>query len=699
MKLILQSESQECSLACLAMISNYHGLHHDLLSLRRRFSVSLKGANLSQLIKYSHDLNFSSRSLRLDLDEIKNLRCPCVLHWDMNHFVVLKKVVNNVLHLLDPAVGDRKITVDDASPHFTGVALELVPNADFVPAKLKPKIRLRDLVGRAVGFKRALINIFAISVAIEMVALLSPQVTQWVVDGALVSADYDLLLLAVLGGGLLLLIDFFLKMARGWMGLRLNQQLSLQWSSNLMRHLVNLPWPFFERRHLGDITSRFQSLSAIRQVFANGAVMIVLDGIVAIITFGMMLLYSHFLTIIVLVALALYMVLRVVFYQPLRNASEERIVLSSRENAYFLETLRAIVPLKLFNHSSIRLSNWQNMMADVQNRDVATQKMILIFASLNTLIFGLESMFLLYWGGVSVLEGSLSLGMLLAFIAYKSQFTSRASQLIDMGLQIKMLSLHAERLADIALETPEEEPTSETDLCRLEPKIEFRDVSYRYAEGEPWVLKNISFMIDAGDSVAIVGRSGSGKSTLFKLILGLLKPTEGEILIGGVSTRQLGARAVRDLIGAVMQEDQLMAGSLAENIACFDSESNQERIETAANIAHIHKTIINMPMGYQTLVAEMGSGLSGGQKQRVLLARALYKKPSILALDEATSHLDLHSEQHVVQALNIAKMTRITIAHRRETVAFAKRIIAMHKGAIVEDILIEEEQASLSNSD
>lgn len=267
-----------------------------------------------------------------------------------------------------------------------------------------------------------------------------------------------------------------------------------------------------------------------------------------------------------------------------------------------------------------------------------------------------------------------------------------------MGLEIKMLSLHAERLADIALEAPEEEPVAETDLYRLEPKIEFREVSYRYAEGEPWVLKNISFIIDAGDSVAIVGRSGSGKSTLFKLVLGLLKPTEGEILVGGISTRQLGAKAVRELIGAVMQEDQLMAGSLAENIACFDPEANQEHIEKAANIAHIHKTIINMPMGYQTLVAEMGGGLSGGQKQRILLARALYKNPSILALDEATSHLDLHSEQHVVKALNIAKMTRITIAHRRETVAFAKRIIAMHKGAIVEDIRIEDEQGLLKES-
>lgn len=381
------------------------------------------------------------------------------------------------------------------------------------------------------------------------------------------------------------------------------------------------------------------------------------------------------------------------FYQPLRNASEERIVLAARENSYFLETIRAVQPLKLFNAVPLRLATWQNMVADVRNRDVTTQKMLLAFASFNTLIFGLEGMSLLYIGGIAVLEHELSLGMLLAFIAYKGQFTARASKLIDLGIEIRMLSLHAERLADIALEPIEVEGALETDLERIEPRIELRDISFRYAEGEPWVIRNLSLTIDAGDSVALVGRSGCGKSTLFKLLLGLLTPTEGDILIGGVPIRQLGPEALRSLVGAVMQEDQLLAGSLAENIACFDPEASQERIEQAARQAHIHKAITCMPMGYQTLVAEMGSGLSGGQKQRVLMARALYKQPKVLALDEATSHLDLHSEQHVTQAMLLLPMTRLTIAHRRETVAMARRLVCLDKGTIIEDIRLDEERA------
>ncbi|WP_397378973.1 peptidase domain-containing ABC transporter [Pseudomonas sp.] len=694
MRVTLQAESQECGLACLVMVAAAHGLHLDLATLRRRFSISIKGTNLAQLMRYAQVLEFSCRALRLELDELRKLRTPCILHWNLNHFVVLEKVRGERLVILDPATGRKVITLDEVSRHFTGVALELTPNVTFRPAQEKPRLRLRDLTGRVLGLKRALGNIFVLALALEVVALLSPQVTQWVVDGALVSADHHLLLLAVLGGCLLMLIDFVLRMARGWMNLRLNQQLALQWSGNLFSHLLRLPFPYFEKRHLGDITARFQSLGAIRNVLTNGAITVVLDGLVTLITLGMMLLYSKALTGIVLVALALYGLLRLAFYQPLRNASEERIVLAAKENSYFLETIRAVLPLKLFNATPLRLATWQNLMADVQNRDVATQKMLLVFASFNTLIFGLEGMLLLYVGGMAVLEGALSLGMLLAFIAYKGQFTGRASKLIDLYIEIRMLSLHAERLADIALEPTEPQGGMETDLERIEPRIELKDVSFRYAEGEPWVLRNLSLSIEPGDAVAIVGCSGCGKSTLFKLMLGLLEPTEGEIRVGGIPIRQLGPEALRGLVGAVMQEDQLLAGSLAENIACFDPQACQVRVEDAARKAHIHKAIGRMPMGYQTLVAEMGSGLSGGQRQRVLLARALYKQPKILALDEATSNLDLHSEQHVVGAMHHLPMTRITIAHRRETIAFAKRLICLDKGSIVEDVRLDQQQAS-----
>ncbi|MEE1923775.1 peptidase domain-containing ABC transporter [Pseudomonas sp. 148P] len=685
MKVVLQSESQECGLACLVMIATHHGHHLSLLEARQRFSTSLKGVTVGQVAQYAQAIGFSYRALRVDLEELGQLKAPCILHWDMNHFVVFEGMKGKRVVILDPAVGRRILNLSDVSSHFTGVALELTKNASFKSARKAARISLRELLGRVIGLKRAITNILGLALALEVIALLSPQVTQWVVDGALVTGDSDLLLLAVMGGALLLLIDFFLRMARGWIGLRINQQLTLQWTTHLFGHLLRLPWPFFEKRHLGDITARFQSLNAIRQALTNGAITAILDGLVALVTLAMMLLYNPALTAVVLSALALYGGLRGGFYFPLRKASEERIVLSARENSYFLETLRAALPLKLFNSGAQRLSTWQNLLVDVQNRDLETQKIVLLFASLNTLIFGLEGMLLLYFGGHDVLSGDLTLGMLLAFLAYKSQFTSRCSKLIDLGVEIRMLSLHAERIADIALEAPEPEASHEYDVTHLPSSIELRGVSYKYADGEPWVIRNFSLSIAPGQSVAIVGRSGCGKSTLFKMILGLIAPTEGEILIGGVPVSQLGPGVVRDLVGAVMQEDQLMAGSLAENICCFDPTAELSQIEHSARLANIHKAISRMPMGYQTMVSEMGSGLSGGQRQRLMLARALFKKPHILALDEATSNLDLHSEQHVIEALKEMNMTRIIIAHRKETLSFVDRVVTIANGEIVAD--------------
>ncbi|MFN3987785.1 MAG: peptidase domain-containing ABC transporter [Rhodocyclaceae bacterium] len=687
LKTVLQGEGQECGLACLAMIADAFGRRCRLADLRRRFPPSMRGTTLLQLIKQAQQIGLSCRPLRLELDELGKLGTPCILHWNLNHFVVLERVSGRRVTVLDPAHGRRTLETAEVSRHFTGVALELSPGSTFRSADRPPRIRLRDLTGRIFGLKRALGTILALALALEFVGLLAPQVTQWIVDGALVSADYDLLLIAVLGGALLIVVDFIVRMARGWIALRLNQQLSIQWASNLFSHLMQLPWSFFEKRSLGDIAARFKSLDAIRATLTNGAITGLLDGLVTLITLGMMFLYSKALTAIVLVALMFYGLLRIVLYAPLRNASEERIVLAARENSFFLESIRSALPLKLYGAAPLRVATWRNMVADVQNRDVRTQKLMLGFASGNTLIFGLEGMLLLYVGGVAVLDHTLSLGMLLAFLAYKSQFTARASKLIDLGIELRMLSLHAERIADIALEETEPVPTHGSEHV-TDTRIQFRNVSFRYGEGEPWVLRDCTLSIDAGESVAIIGTSGCGKSTLVKLLLGLLRPTEGEVRIGGMPVQQLGPEVLREIVGVVMQDDRLFAGTLAENIACFDPDASSSRIEQAARHAHIHHAISKMPMGYETAVAELGDGLSGGQKQRVLLARLLYREPRIIVLDEATSHLDLHSEHHVVQALREVDATRIVIAHRPETVTLAERLIRLEGGRVAEDIPI-----------
>lgn len=687
---ILQSEAAECGLACLAMVANTYGLALELSDLRRRFSISLKGATLQQVIQHASALGFSGRPLRLELSELKELATPCILHWDLNHFVVLKKLTRKGVVILDPAIGEKSLSTAETSRHFTGVALELSPNADFKKQEAAPRVSLKQLTGKVLGLKRSLFQIFAVAVVLEMFAIVAPLMNQLIVDDVLTSGDQSLLTVIVLGFALLLVVQTLLALARSWMVMVLGQTLSLQWMGNVFAHLVRLPTSYFEKRHLGDISSRFGAVNAIQRTLTTAAIEAVLDGIMATAALVMMLIYAPQLAGIVVVAVAAYGLLRWALYSPFRDAAAERLVMAARENTHFLETVRAITPLKLFGREEERRARWQNLILEVQNRDVRTVKLGIGFATANMAIFGLENLLVFWIGGKLILDGQLggtpmfTVGMLFAFVSYKSQFTSRISALINYAVELKMLSLHSERLADIALEPPERDSVPDSDLSHLEPSIELRNVSFQYSEGERWVLKGVNFKVEAGEAVAVTGPSGGGKTTLLKIALGLLQPTEGEVLFGGQRIQHIGLQNFRRQIGTVMQDDLLLTGSLADNISFFDVAIDHERVEECARLAQINDDISKMPMGYRTVVGELGTGLSGGQRQRLLLARALYKRPRVLFLDEATSHLDLHSERAVTQELARMALTRMIIAHRPETIAGAQRVVQIRDAQVME---------------
>lgn len=686
---LLQTESSECGLACLAMVASHFGYHTDLADLRRQFSISLKGATLAQLMRHASSMQLNSRPLRLELDELDQLALPCILHWNLNHFVVLKAVRKDwrgkvTLVLLDPAVGERRVPLEEASSHFTGVALELAPSPSFKPKEEKKQVALRDLTGHIVGLRSAIVKVLALALALEIFAICAPLFNQFVIDEVIVSGDKELLVVLVFGFALLMITQNAIGLARSWFLMRWSMDISLQWSARVFAHLVRLPVSYFEKRHLGDVVSRFGSIGSIQSTLTSMFVESALDGLMAVLALVMMLVYSVKLSMLVLGAVALYAGLRWAFYQPFREASQERLILSSKESSHFLETMRAVTPLKLFGRETERLSRWQNLKIDVQNRDIKTQKLSIIFKVSNTLIFGIQGLALFYIGAGQVMQNTLTVGMLMAFSSYAGTFTGRISSLIDVFISYRMLSLHSERLADIVLEEAEAETAIETDISRIKAVITMKNIKFRYAEGEPWVLKDVNLTIPAGQSIALVGPSGCGKTTLCKIILGLLKPTEGEVLIDDIPITQLGIKTYRQLVGTVMQEDVLLAGSIMDNIAFFDSHCDQQRVEECAKLAAIHEEISKMPMGYQTMVGDMGSSLSGGQKQRVLLARALYKQPKVLALDEATSHLDVNNEHKVNQALGNLQLTRIMVAHRPETINAAERVVSIQEGAVVE---------------
>lgn len=682
--LILQTEAAECGLACLAMVAGAHGLHTDLATLRQRFSLSLKGATLADLVRMAESLQLHSRALRAEMDEIRQLQLPCVLHWDMNHFVVLVAVKGEELLIHDPARGARRIKLEDASRHFTGVVLELTPAGGFAPADEKRHVTVRQLLGPVTGLKRSMGQILLLALALEAFVLFNPFLMQWVVDSVLVSGDRDLLTTLGIGFVLLVLVQVATAAARSWAVLVLSVTLNLQWVVNVFAHLLRLPVGWFEKRHAGDIWSRFGSVQHIQRTLTTSFIEAILDGALVLLTLAMMALYSLTLTAIAIAAVVGYAGMRWLFFRPLREASEEALVFEAKQASHFLESLRGVLAVKLFNAQADRQSRYASLVVDTMNAQITVRKLELWATVAHRFLFGLERVAVVWAGAWLVMDSRLSLGMLFAFFAYKETFAARVSGLIDKAVELKMLRLQGERLADIVMTAPEQDTAQPPRT--LVPSVELRGVSFRYAEGEADVLQNINLRIEPGESVAIVGPSGCGKSTLLKLMLGLHEPTEGEVLVGGLPLARVGLQAWRDQVGVVMQEEPLFSGSVADNICFFAPQPDLAWLQQCARVAAVHDDIEAMPMGYNTLIGDMGAALSGGQKQRILLARALYKRPQILLLDEATSSLDVDRERLVNHAIRQLALTRVIVAHRPETIASAGRVIALQDGRVAQDL-------------
>jgi ATP-binding cassette subfamily B protein RaxB len=693
---ILQTEGAECGLACLAMIAGYHGNCCDMAELRRRYGLSLKGATLKDLVGIADQMGLVSRPLRLEADELPLLQTPCILHWDLNHFVVLKSAGPENVLIHDPGVGVRRLPQAEVLKHFTGVALELTPTTGFEKAQAAPHIRFSMLIGRMVGLKQSLGMLALMALAIEVFAVVSPFFMQWTIDEAIVTADQDLLVTLVLGFFLLLLIRVAVTTMRGWMLIAISSSLKVMGRGNLFSHLINLPASYFETRHLGDIMSRFGSQETILQAITTDMVEILLDGLMSVITLTVMLIYAPALATLVLAGACLYGLLRWVLYWPLRQASMEAIVWAAKRDSHFLETMRGIRTIKLFNAQDGRRAHWLNLLVQTVNRQITAQKLGLAFRSSNSLLVGGITILVVWLGTQRVLENTFSVGMLLAFISYKDQFLARITAVIDKALDLRLLRLHAERLADIALTEPESRALPPEDMTeRVPAAIEARDLRFQYSPNDPWILDGLNFRIEAGESVAIVGASGCGKTTLLRILASLREPTSGELLIDGRPLTRTGIEGYRSMIGVVLQDDQLFAGSIADNISFFAENPSQKRIRKCAQQAAIHDDIAAMPMGYHTLIGDMGTVLSGGQKQRVLIARALYNEPAILLLDEATSHLDIAREKAVNAAIRSTSMTRVIVAHRRETILSADRVIVIDKGKIVDDLRPNDSKESL----
>ncbi len=675
---IHQTETAECGLACLAMICGHFGKNIDLIYLRRKFNLSARGATLAGINGIAEQLGMATRALSLELDELRVLKTPCILHWDFSHFVVLVSVKRNRYVLHDPARGIRYISREEMSRYFTGVALEVWPGSEFQSETLQTRISLRSLINSIYGIKRTLAKIFCLSVVIEAINLLMPVGTQLVMDHAIPAGDRGLLTLISAALMFFILLKAATSTLRAWSSLVMSTLINVQWQSGLFDHLLRLPLAFFERRKLGDIQSRFDSLDTLRATFTTSVIGFIMDSIMVVGVCVMMLLYGGYLTWIVLCFTKIYIFIRLVTYGNYRQISEECLVREARAASYFMETLYGIATVKIQGMVGIRGAHWLNMKIDAINSGIKLTRMDLLFGGINTFVTACDQIVILWLGAGLVIDNQMTIGMFVAFSSFRGQFSERVASLTSFLLQLRIMSLHNERIADIALHEKEEKKPEIEIVADMGPiSLETNGLSYRYDSQSAPIFSALSLSVAPGESVAITGASGAGKTTLMKVLCGLFEPDSGRVLINGIDIRQIGINNYHRMIACVMQDDRLFSGSIRENICGFAEEMDEEWMVECARASHIHDVIMNMPMGYETLIGELGEGLSGGQKQRIFIARALYRKPGILFMDEATSALDSESEHFVNVAIKNMNITRVIIAHRETTLRTVDRVISI----------------------
>lgn len=679
---VRQTEIAECGLASLAMVANAHGLDIDLAALRDRFGVSGRGAELAEIMAAADALGLAPRAVKLPLDALPDLHAPAILHWDMDHFVALERVAGGRALIHDPAGATRWFAEDELSRHFTGVALELRPTPRFERGRVRQRIAVRDLWSGIGGLKRAILQVVLLSLVLQAWVLATPLLMQIAIDRVLPGSDTALLTTLAIGFALFAGVNAAATAVRALVLLNAGSALSYGISANVARRLLRLPIAWFERRQVGDVLSRFQSVAPIQRALTEGAATALIDGAMALVTLAVMLSYSVTLTLVPIAAALLYLGVRLTSFRHERAAQDLAIAARGREQGLMVETLRGMTTIRLFNRETLRHAGWAGALMDATNAMVRSGRVTLTQASANALIFGLELVAVTGIAVTLVIDGRFSIGMAFAYLAWKTQFSVGIAKLVDRAFEFRMLGLHLDRISDIAL-TPEDAAFAEDAPVRpLVGAIRLENVRFAYAPGLPPVLDGVSIDVPAGAHVAITGPSGGGKSTLARVLLGLIAPDDGAILVDGVPIGEFGRRNLRNAAAAVLQDDVLFGGSIADNIALFEADADRQRIEASAQAAAIHDDIMQLPMGYDTPVGDMGSGLSGGQRQRVLIARALYRRPRLLIIDEGTSHLDLAHEAQVNTAIAGLGITRIVIAHRPDTLARAERVYVLDRGVL-----------------
>lgn len=681
---LLQMNATECGAASLAMILNYYGHKISVSEVRQRCGSGRDGVSASTIVNAARLYGLRAQAISVSLDEVRYVTLPAIVHWEFNHFVVLERWTPRHVDVIDPALGRRRLSAAEFDSGFTGIVLSMTPGVHFARRQRPQQMSLWTYLlsfFRVPGF---IAQILGASLFLQILGLALPFLTSFFVNQVIPEQLHDVMPILGWGIALIVLSQVATTMLRAWLLIYLQARIDIQMMLGFFEHLLTLSYCFFQQHSSGDLLARLNSNIVIRDTLTSQMLSTLLDGITVIVYLAILLKFSLVIALCALSVGIIQMVLLFASARLIHTLTKRDLTAQGKAQGYMTEALMGIATLKAAGAEQRAFQRWSNLFFEHVNVSVRRDTLA---ASIDTLLSGLRSLapLLLLWvGSWLVLQGTMSLGTMLALSSLAAAFLSPLSSLASSGQRFQQVRAHFERIIDVVEAEPEQQPQQAQQPPKLSGGVELEGVSFRYSPETPLVLHDIHLRIEPGQKVALVGRTGSGKSTLGKLLLGLHLPTAGEIRYDDLPLSGLNYQAVRKQFGVVLQEAALFSGSIRENIALNNPDMELEQVVQAAMAAAIHADILQMPLGYETLVAESGSALSGGQRQRLSLARALATKPSLLLFDEATSHLDVMTEQIVERNLNALEGTRIVIAHRLSTIQNADLIVVLDGGTIVE---------------
>lgn len=683
-QLVSQPTASDCGPACLAMALGYFGKPTPLAAAREAIGGSAQGVTLRQLADGARRLGLRARAVKVELAQLRYLPPGSILHWEMNHFVVLESVDRGGVRIVDPSSGPRRIGWRDLGDRCTGVALLLEPTPELAPTRRNPNTRLARYARWLAAAPGYWPRVLLMSAILQVAALAGPLAVGLTIDTIVPRHDRELLQLLAAGALIVLSVQFLTNYVRSNLLLHLRTYMDARMTVELNEHLLSLPFSFFQQRASGDLVLRLSSSGQIREILTGAALSGVLDGSMALVYFGLLLALAPSLAAIAL-GVALLQAL-IVLTSGRRNAElmAEQLSAQARLASVQVESLAAIEPIKSMGAERRIQERWADLYVDVLNTTLDRGRLGNRVSTLTGALGYLGPLSLLLTGAQLVLDGSLQTGAMLALSSVGAAFLTPVGALVAMASQLQTLRSYFERLEDV-LDTPKEpQRTAAESRAQLGGALELREVSFAYGPTAPSVLRDIDLRLAPGELVAIVGPSGSGKSTLARLLAGLYMPSSGSLSFDGVDSRHWDPSSLRGMLGMVTQDTRLLAASVRDNISLFDPSVPLEQVQAAARRAEIHADIEALPLGYDTVLGDGGGSLSGGQRQRLSLARALLRQPKVLVLDEATSQLDTINERKLQANLAELECTRVVIAHRLSTVRDADRIVVLEAGRVVD---------------